>query len=596
VLLVAGCQAAPSISLSPEHWPPQALQALWEQNRSYGHPQVEVQATGGMVAATTEPLAIHAGVEALRQGGNALDALITTSFTQIALDAGSAISFAGQMTLLYYDAASGKVHGIDGSFDTVRGETEPLTIPSVDSLSGRAVLVPGLMAGFGAAHERFGKLSLANLLEPAIYFADRGFPIDSRMARRIQARNDRLRQVPAARRLFSRSDGELLLEGDTLRQPDLATTLRRVAAEGVSYLYRGSWARELVDSVRAYGGKLSFEDLASYEPTWAEPVTTPFRQRFQIVTPGSPGFGGVNMAEAFNFLELANLKSVGHYRESPEALALMLTAAEVGELLGQPMAGAPVPKEVLEKHFPNADLSPGARVTKDHARWLWATVRSAGWPAFRAEALAGRMEGSRFIEKLLEGWGRRRPQHTAGVVAVDPQGNVAVVMHSINSSLWGTGIVVGGIAIPDPGGFQQFLIASVGPGAKLPEPDNPLIVLRDGKPVLASSCIGAGFHEVAIQGVIDVLEFGLAPQEAANMPGLRKNWPLGEPLRLPTGAGGFPDSTVRGLRSRGFEVEIKSDNQGLSPAGSWVAIAIDPKTGILRSGLTPGLNGTAEGF
>jgi gamma-glutamyltranspeptidase/glutathione hydrolase len=169
-------------------------------------------------------------------------------------------------------------------------------------------------------------------------------------------------------------------------------------------------------------------------------------------------------------------------------------------------------------------------------------------------------------------------------------------MHSINSSYWGTGIVVGGIAIPDPGGFQQFLIASVGPGAKLPEPDNPLIVLRDGKPILASSCVGAGLHEAAIQGVIDVLEFGLSPQEAANLPSLRKSWPLGEPLRLPRGERGFPDSTLRGLRDRGFAIEIKNDNEGLSLAGYWVAIGIDPKARVLRSGLTPGLNGMAEGY
>jgi gamma-glutamyltranspeptidase/glutathione hydrolase len=594
-LSALGCRGADR-DLSPGHWPPDVLTRLVERSQRYGQPPLELQARRGMVASTTDPIAIHAGAEALAHGGNALDALATASFTQIVLEAGSGVSFAGQMTLLYFDAASGKVYGVDGSFNTVKAEVEPQAIPTVDSLSGRSALVPGLMAGFAAAHRRFGRLPFATLLEPAIYFADQGFRVDSRIARRIETRGDRLRRIPAARRVFSRTDGDLLREGDTLRQPELAATLRHVAAEGVDYLYRGAWASELVDSIRAYGGNMTVDDLAGYTPVWAQPVETTFRDRYRIIAPGSPSFGGVSMAEAFNLLELADLPHVGHYRESPTALAAMLTASEVGELLGPPMAGAPVPRAILDKYFPGADLSPEVRVTKAHASLLWAKIRSPEWPAFRAEAVAGRMRGSQLIDKLLQSWGRRsRPQHTAGVVAVDSEGNVAVVMHSINSSFWGSGIMVGGIAIPDPAGFQQFLIASVGPGAKLPEPDNPLIVLEDGKPVLAGSSVGAGLHEAAIQGVVDVLEFGLSPQQAANMPSLRKNWPLGEPLRFPSGPTGFPDSTLRGLRERGFDVEIKDSKDGLSLTGYWVAIAMDRKTGILRSGLTPGLNGGAEG-
>jgi gamma-glutamyltranspeptidase/glutathione hydrolase len=352
----------------------------------------------------------------------------------------------------------------------------------------------------------------------------------------------------------------------------------------------------LVDTVRAYGGRLALEDLQGYQPVWAEPVSTSFRDRYTIVAPGPPSFGGVSMAEAFNLLELANLPRVGHYRDSPAALATMFNVSQVGEMLGQPMAGAPVPAEVLQRHFPGVDLSPTARTTKEHARMLWSKMQSAEWSAFRADAIAGRRQGSEAIEKLLTGWGRRRPQHTAGVVVVDQAGNVAVVMHSINSSFWGTGIMVGGIAIPDPGGFQQYLIASVGPGAKLPEPDNPLIVLRDGKPVLASSCIGAGLHEVAIQGVVDVLDFGMTPAQAVLMPALRKNWPLDEPLRLPVGGSGFPDSTVRGLGRLGFTVEAITGSEGLSLAGYWVAIAIDSGARRLRAGLTPGFNSGAEGY
>jgi gamma-glutamyltranspeptidase/glutathione hydrolase len=596
-LLVLACRpGANGGTISPGDWPPDEMTVLWERNRTYGVHQPEVQSRRGMVAATTDPIAIHAGVEVLRRGGTALDALITTSLAQITLEAGSGVSFAGQMTLLYYEAATGTVHGIDGSFDTVRDETDPMSIPSVDSLSGRAVLVPGLMAGFEAAHRRFGRLPFTTLLLPATYFAEHGFVVDSRLASRLQTRAERLNRLPATRRVFSRPDGALLAEGDTLRQPELAATLRQVGEQGVAYLYQGAWGAALVDTVRAYGGRLAVEDLRDYRPAWATPVETTFRGEYRIVGPGSPSFGGTSMAEAFNLLELADLRRVGHYRESPAALATMLAVSQVGELVGQPMAGSAVSPKVLATHFPGIDLSPAARITKDHARMLWARMTGPEWPAFRADAMADRMRGSELIEKLLSGWGRRRPQRTAGVVAIDELGNVAAVMHSINSSYWGTGLMVGGIAIPDPGGFQQYLIASVGPGVKLPEPDNPLIVLRDGKPVLAASGVGAGLHEVAIQGILDVLDFGMTPAEAVLMPSLRKNWPLGHPLRLPVGTDGFPDSTLQGLRRLGVDVEIVMTGANASPAGMWVAIGIDPKTGIRRSGLTRGLNGAAEGY
>jgi gamma-glutamyltranspeptidase len=101
---------------------------------------------------------------------------------------------------------------------------------------------------------------------------------------------------------------------------------------------------------------------------------------------------------------------------------------------------------------------------------------------------------------------------------------------------------------------------------------------------------------VAIQGVIDVLDFGMAPAQAVLMPALRKNWPLDEPLRMPVGDKGFPDSTLRGLTERGFAIEALSGSEGLSLAGYWVAVAIDPATRRIVSGITPGFNGAAEGY
>ena len=264
------------------------------------------------------------------------------------------------------------------------------------------------------------------------------------------------------------------------------------------------------------------------------------------------------------------------------------------------MAGAAVPEDVLAKHFPGVDLSLTARTTTAHAAMVWERMQEPGWESFKAEATAGRMKGAELIEELLvSGWGRNRrkkPQHTSGVVAVDAQGNVAALMHSINGSFWGNGLMVGGFSIPDPGAYQQHLIASVGPGEKLPEPDNPVIVLQNGQPVLASSGHGGGIHEVAVQGLLNVLAFGMDPKTAAEMPNLRKNLVPGQPLRLLAGEGAFPESTLRGVQERGLALEIVRRREDASFGGYWVALAIDPETGRIRAGITPGFNGGAEGY
>jgi gamma-glutamyltranspeptidase/glutathione hydrolase len=160
---------------------------------------------------------------------------------------------------------------------------------------------------------------------------------------------------------------------------------------------------------------------------------------------------------------------------------------------------------------------------------------------------------------------------------------------------------VDGISIPDPATFQQKKIAEAGPGKRLPESTNPLLVLRNGRPVLASMAIGSGLHAVTLSNVINVLEFGLDPQAAANMPSSR-----GPPLaRLQNpdaardltteavGRGDFPEAVIAGVQARGQPLELVNGNAQL---GFWIGIQIDPATGQLRGGVCRQLNGIVEGY
>ena len=202
----------------------------------------------GMVVGLTGQQAVHAGLGILKQGGTAADAAMATAMSQVVEVAGSYISFAGIMSMTYYDAASGKVHFLNACYNTPSGEKDPLSIPKLNPYtlkgnpSGRTALVPGFMAGVEAAHARFGKLPFAKLFEPAIALADEGFRIDPVLAGFIKHRKEVLSRLPATKRVFTKENGKLYDQGDLFRQPELAKTLRQVSLKGTSFLYEGDWA------------------------------------------------------------------------------------------------------------------------------------------------------------------------------------------------------------------------------------------------------------------------------------------------------------------------------------------------------------------
>jgi gamma-glutamyltranspeptidase/glutathione hydrolase len=187
------------------------------------------------------------------------------------------------------------------------------------------------------------------------------------------------------------------------------------------------------------------------------------------------------------------------------------------------------------------------------------------------------------------------------VVAVDEQGNVAAVLHSCNCLFWGTtGIFVDGVSIPDAATFQQDAIARAGPGVRLPETTNPVIVLKNGEPILASSTIGSGLHEVTLQNLINVLDLGMDPQHSVNQPSFQGPF-LGMPLIGPSQRQlekevleGFKPRVVEGLKKRGQE--IYEGPGGGSQSGYWTGIQIDPNTRTLSGGASRRLNYFVEGY
>jgi gamma-glutamyltranspeptidase/glutathione hydrolase len=508
---------------------------------------VSAEAGRAMVIGTSGRPAIVAAVRALKDGASAVDAALIATLLQPVLAAGSWNSYAGILAMVCYDARTRSVHSLNAGYNTLRREKHPESIPMLGRPSGRSALVPGFMAGVQAAHDRFGTLPFAKLFEPAIDHAERGFRTPSWLGRLFRSQRHVLTRLPEGRRIFTHRRGGLHRTGDLFRQPELAATLRKVGRHGAGYIYRGEWGRRFVSAVSREGGHITREDLRRYRPLWAEPART-FYHGYDVCGPGLPGLGGVHTIEALNLLDCADLFPGDHYSKSARALYWLMQITHAAYL----RAGVPL----------------RTRMSKAGARRLWS-----------------RMQKRRGLRAPLGV--RRRLSHTDGIVAIDEQGNIASISHSINSVAWGTtGIFVDGVSIPDSACFQQREIRRVGPGARLPEQMNPIIVLKDGRPILASTCTGYSLHETMVQYLVDVLDFGLGLGSALRMPhfllpvwstkrfrSARRRKTKARPvLRQVLKRGTFSADVVRAVRAMGQGIQIVRQ----SPPGYWGAVQFDP--------------------
>jgi gamma-glutamyltranspeptidase/glutathione hydrolase len=570
---------------SPGRWTQQdrdrylALQAVSYNDAPKRLDKVAVSAKG-MIAGTSDPLAVHAGLEVLRRGGSAADAALTTALAQVALTAGSTVSYAGIMTVVYYDASTAQTYTLNAGYNTVQEEKDPGTIPTIGSHSGRTALVPGFMAGVQALHDRFGRLPFAALFGPAVWLAEEGVPVGPMVTNLLRAEQQFITRLPATRRIFTKEDGTLYGHGDILRQPELVTTLTNVAAKGAAYMYSGAWAHRFVEAVEQEGGKMTLDDLSGYRPQWTEPLRMQYRD-YEVISLGSPNIGGLHTVSALKLAEVADLKKHGHYSASPEALYSLIQISRLQRIL------AFTPAAALKDAFRDVDWSPASALTTATAERLLAHIRKPDWQP----------EMLRLLNQAFAS------NHSAGVLAVDEQGNVASLLHTCYCYGWGsTGIFVDGVSIPDSASFHQRQIADAGAGARLPEGLNPLIVLKSGKPILASAAVGSGMLEATLQNLISVLDFDMDPKSAVDQPNshgpsfelTRRSQPRLELEKEMLLEGDFPEAVLEGLRARGQALELIKAPPPMM--GTWIGIRIDFNSRELRGGVPSRLRAHVEGY
>ncbi|TVR11774.1 MAG: gamma-glutamyltransferase, partial [Phormidium sp. GEM2.Bin31] len=258
----------------------------------------------GMVV-SAHPLASEAGLMMLQQGGNAVDAAVASTLAISVVEPFSA-GIGGGGFLLFFEAEAGQMHSLDFRERAPLAATETMYLDELGepepraSLDGhRAVGVPGTVAGLVEVHQRYGVLPWEEVVEPALRLAEDGFAVHQRFVDAVERRQEVLLANPAAREVFTR-EGERYEVGERLQQPQLATTLRRLA-ENPRDFYEGEIAGAIAADMAAYGGLVTREDLAAYEPIWRDPVCGKFRQ-VEVCAMGPPSSGGVHLLQILNLI------------------------------------------------------------------------------------------------------------------------------------------------------------------------------------------------------------------------------------------------------------------------------------------------------
>ncbi len=523
----------------------------------------ETIAQKGLVTGTTGAAAQQSGVDILKAGGTAADAIVATAMHQICLAAGSWVSYAGLMNVVYFEAATGKIYNMNASYDTVAGETDASTIPAPDfskglrnvklEPNGRNVLVPGFLKGAEALVQRFGKLELSQVVAPSVKCASEGFTVQDGLVEQLDFRKAELSRDPETRAVYFKADGSPYAAGETFKQPALAVTLGKFGEQGADYIYQGPWAEKLVAKTQALGGKLSMQDMSTYDVIWSEPVHTSYHG-YDVYVHGLPAAGGVNTIEALRFADRAGMATRPYYGESAESLYLMSTITRPaipltygGEAMGTAM---------------QMDLSLQGRLNPETTAKLWAIIQGGHFPGITPPKTA--------------------PAHSDGVVVVDQEGNMAAMVHSINTVSWGTnGLNIDGISIPDSAAIQVSAVAATVPGERLPDPTNPGLVMKDGKPFLGFASIGAGLHQRTTAALISVLDFGMTPQQAIDAPafGFTEFTAQGMGGAQTMGKGDLSAEMIAEVAELGMEIKEEDSTRGY-----WIGIMIDPETGELRGG------------
>ena len=527
----------------------------------------EVTAEHGMVA-SAQPLASRAGLEILQKGGNAVDAAVATAFALGVVEPNaSGLGGGGFMVIRMADGSPALT--IDYR-EMAPGKAEPglyyTSKHSLDSLTrsgAKSVGVPGTVAGLALALEKYGTMSLAEVLQPAIRLALDGYRVTENFSAMILNSYELIQQHPATAAIYLQNDFPPPA-GTVIKNPDLAHSYELLAQKGASEFYRGEIGEAIVKQLGKEGGFITRGDLQKYRAILKKPVTGSYRG-YRIISSAPPTGGGTHLVELLNILEKYDLKKLGH--NSADYLhilaeAMKMVFADKNLNMADPAFYRVPVKKLTDKSYADKLRE---RIRPDRARF-----------DYRAPQLVSRESGS-----------------TTHLSVVDKDRNMVALTQSIN--LWfGSGITVEGTGILLNNHLRDFSRApgkpnSIEPYKRPVSSIAPTILLKDGKPVLTIGTPGGTRIISALaQIIINIVDFGMDIDAAIEAPRIHA---YGKTLNL---EGRIPTSVVKELEKRGHKVRMREDYDKYFGGAQGILIEGNPL--LLHGGADSRRDGMAVGY
>ncbi|MCP3929960.1 MAG: gamma-glutamyltransferase [Bacteroidetes bacterium] len=530
----------------------------------------EVIAQNGM-ACTSHPLATQVALDILKNGGNAIDAAIAANAT-LGLMEPTGCGIGGDLFSILWDAKTQKLYGLNASGRSPKSLTldwfKKEGLESIPSHGPLPVSVPGAVDGWFSLHGKFGKLSMKEILAPAIQYAEKGFPLTEvigyYMSRTVKSYSGRYPNVDETYTV----DGKVCDKGDVFKNPYLANTYRALANEGRDAFYKGDIARIITSFIQEQGGFLSYEDLASHKSEWVEPVSTNYRGYDVWELP--PNGQGIAALQMLNILEKYDLGKYGF--GSPEHIHYLVEAKKLAF-------------EDRAKYYADMDF---AKVPVDE--------------------LISKKYGNR-RQKLIND--KRAGQYNAGEISsgetiyltvADKEGNMVSLIQS-NYRGMGSGMVPPklGFMLQDRGELFSLTEGQANtyePGKRPFHTIIPCFVTKDGKPYISFGVMGGDFQPQGhVQIILNLIDFGMNLQEAGDAPRVSHDG-----SSSPTGSvvqdsgeinleSGFSYETIRKLLEMGHRIGYA---RGIY--GGYQAILYDKERGVYFGASESRKDGHAAGY
>ena len=524
-----------------------------------------VLSTNGMVA-TSQPLAAMAGVRVMMEGGNAVDAAVAAAAVLNVVEPGST-GVGGDMFALVWDNKEKKVRSINGSGRAPAGasleELRAQGFDQVPEFGVHTVTVPGAVHGWESLLEACGTMPLSKLLQPAIQYAEEGFPVTDVIAFSWGRQLEKLRRLSSGQELLI--NGRSPVHGEIMRLPTLASTLRAIADGGAQAFYTGDIASKVASFVQEQGGWLSVEDMAKHTSDWEEPISTDYRGVTCWESP--PNGQGIAALEALNIAEGFDIAGMG--AQSPDAYHHLIEAMRLAFADAFQYVADPTMTDV-----PTVEL----------ASKSYAATRRALIDPHKAMASVpyGKVQGE---------------SDTVYISAVDGQGNACSFIYSIYAN-FGTGMVVPGTGIVLHNRGSLFSLDPDHPNALAPNKRPyhtiiPAMATIGGELFLCYGVMGAFMQPQGhLQVISNMVDFGMDPQAALNA---LRFVVTGDSVALEEGES---QATINELERRGHRVRtISGYLRGIvGGLGGAQVIQRDPETGVLRGGSEPRKDGYAIGW